>query len=145
MTYKRNIQYLIDLCKANGVELILSTYCHFLYEKIKNETLHLTFHSIVNKENEIIRGLAKKNNLILIDNSILVPADEEYFVDSIHFTPRGMKLLARNIADVILKTKITCLKCNHLGYSPLVNLNSVLNESTAAYNSLFLWHTHQDK
>ena len=105
MTYKRNIQYLIDLCKANGVELILSTYCHFLYEKIKNETLHLTFHSIVNKENEIIRGLAKKNNLILIDNSILVPADEEYFVDSIHFTPMGMKLLARNIADVILKNQ----------------------------------------
>ena len=104
MTYKRNIQYLIDLCNANGVELILSTYCHFLYEKIKNENLHLTFHSIVNKENEIIRGLAKKNNLILIDNSILVPADEEYFVDSIHFL-KGMKLLAKNIADVILKNQ----------------------------------------
>ena len=59
----------------------------------------------MNKENEIIRGLAKKNNLILIDNSILVPADEEYFVDSIHFTPMGMKLLARNIADVILKNQ----------------------------------------
>jgi len=28
----------------------------------------------------------------------LIPSEEKYFLDSLHFTPEGMKLLAKNIA-----------------------------------------------
>lgn len=94
--YKRNLQYIIDICKARNIELILSTYCHLLYDGIKNDALHQVYRRIVSQENDIMRELAKKNNLTLVDNAALVPQEEEYFVDSIHFTPIGMQTLAAN-------------------------------------------------
>jgi lysophospholipase L1-like esterase len=100
-TYQRNLQHIIDLCRCNGIQVVLSTYCHFLYDAIKDEPLHLLYSRIVKEENEIMRRLADKNELSLVDNAALVPQDERYFVDSIHFTPAGMRLIASNIADVI--------------------------------------------
>ena len=47
--------------------------------------------------------LAQSNKLKLVDNYSLVPQNEKYFVDSIHFSPEGMKLVAKNIAEVISK------------------------------------------
>lgn len=99
--YQRNLQYIIDLCRCEDVQVVLSTYCHFLHDAIKDEPLHMLYGSIVKKENEIMRFLAEKNGLKLVDNAALVPHDERYFVDSIHFTPAGMQLIASNIADVI--------------------------------------------
>lgn len=99
--YQRNLQHIIDLCRCNGIQVVLSTYCHFLHDAIKDEPLHLLYGRIVKKENEIMRRLADKNELKLVDNAVLVPHDERYFVDSVHFTPEGMRMIAGNIAEVI--------------------------------------------
>ncbi len=99
--YQRNLQHIIDLCCRNGIQVILSTYCHFLHDAIKDEPLHMLYARIVKEENEIMRHLADKNKLKLVDNAVLVPHDERYFVDSVHFTPAGMRLIASNIADII--------------------------------------------
>lgn len=99
--YQRNLQHIIDLCRCNGIQVVLSTYCHFLHDAIKDEPLHMLHGNIVKKENEIMRHLSVKNQLKLVDNAIMVPQDERYFVDSVHFTPEGMRMIARNIADVI--------------------------------------------
>lgn len=100
-TYQRNLQHIIDLCRSNGIQVILSTYCHFLHDAIKNDPLHLLYGRIVKEENEVVRHLADKNELKLVDNAVMVPQDERYFVDSVHFTPEGMRLIASNIAAVI--------------------------------------------
>jgi len=86
---------------SNGIQVVLSTYCHFLHDAIKDDPLHQLYRRIVNEENKIMRHLADKNELKLVDNAALVPHDERYFVDSIHFTPEGMRLIASNIADAI--------------------------------------------
>ena len=99
--YQRNLQHIIDLCRCNSIQVILSTYCHFLHDAIKDEPLHLLYGRIVKEENEVMRRLADKNELKLVDNAVLVPHDERYFVDSVHFTPEGMRLIASNIAAVI--------------------------------------------
>lgn len=57
-----------------------------------------------------MRELANKNNLTLVDNAALVPQDEEFFVDSIHFTPEGMRLIANNIAYAVEKAIPASLK-----------------------------------
>jgi len=101
LTYERNLQHIIDLCRSRGIRVVLSTYCHFLYDAIRQEPLHLVYSGIVKRENDIMRGLAERNGLILVDNAALVPQEEKYFVDSIHFTPEGMKLIAANIASGI--------------------------------------------
>lgn len=108
-TYQRNLQHIIDLCRSNGIQVVLSTYCHFLHDAIKDEPLHQLYGRIVKEENAIMRHLAEKNELKLVDNAVLVPHDESYFVDSVHFTPKGMRLIASNIAEVIRELPL-CVK-----------------------------------
>lgn len=100
-TYRRNLQHIIDICRSNRIKVILSTYCHYLYDEIKTEPLHILYAKIVKEENNVMRDLALMNNITLVDNAKLIPQDERYFVDSIHFTPEGMEKIAENIADAI--------------------------------------------
>jgi lysophospholipase L1-like esterase len=102
-TYQRNLQHIIDICRCNNIQVVLSTYCHYLYDAIKDEPLHQLYSQLIKQENEIVRDLAVKNNLRIIDNALMVPSEDKYFVDSIHFTPEGMRLIAVNIAEVIMK------------------------------------------
>jgi len=59
------------------------------------------YDKIVKEENKIINKLAKKYNLKLVDNASLIPNKNLYFLDSMHFTPEGMQLLAKNISEKI--------------------------------------------
>ncbi len=99
--YKRNIQAFIDVCKRNEIQLILSTFCFYLHEEASNSKTHLRYQEIVNMENEIMKELAEKNKLKLVDNASLIPKEEQFFVDTIHFTPEGMNRLANNFANAI--------------------------------------------
>ena len=54
-------------------------------------------------ENNIIRDLANKNNLILVDNEKLIEKNDENFVDTIHFSHIGMEKIAQNFANQIKK------------------------------------------
>jgi lysophospholipase L1-like esterase len=99
--YRRNIQSIIDLAKSRDIEVVLGTYCHFLYAEIKHDSLHLRYHEIVGRENQIMLELAEANELLLVDNASDLPPDEEFFVDSIHFNPSGMAWLAGNFAGAI--------------------------------------------
>ena len=101
LAYKRNLQSIIDIAKSNNTRVILSTYCHFLYDDIRGDELHELYRDIVQQENDIMRQLAKDNDLALVDNANMVPQEEKYFVDSIHFSPEGMKLIAKNIYQAV--------------------------------------------
>lgn len=94
--FERNIQTIISLCKSQKIDLMLSTYCYFLHPKIKNKLNYIKIKKIVEYENKIIKKLAKKNNIKLIDNAKLIKKNDLNFLDSQHFTPEGMKKIARN-------------------------------------------------
>ena len=53
------------------------------------------------EENKIVKELSKKNNLKLVDCFSLIPKEDSNFVDSCHFTPKGMNLLAKSISEAI--------------------------------------------
>jgi len=99
--YRRNIEYLIEVCKKRNIEVVLSTYAHFLHNDIRDSKLHRKLREIIFKENEIMRDLSRLHKLTIVDNANLIPSEEKYFLDSLHFTPEGMKLLAKNIAKNI--------------------------------------------
>ena len=103
-TYSRNIEHLIKVCKTSNMSVILSTYANYLYDEIGNSKIHKKYREGILIENEQIKILAQKYNLDLVDSFNIIPQNEEYFVDSIHFTPEGMKLLARNIGKKIEKS-----------------------------------------
>ena len=100
-TFERNLQSIIDLCKSNKIKVILSTFCFYLHDQVKDNPLHLKLKEIVQMENKIIKDLAIKNNLILVDNEKLVEKNDENFVDTVHFSHIGMKKIANNFANQI--------------------------------------------
>ena len=91
------------MCKAKNIKIILSTYCYYLYENVKTNNLFLKYDEINTKENDIIRELAEINNVEMVDNYNLIPKQDKYFVDSIHFSHEGMELLAEKFARKILE------------------------------------------
>ncbi len=102
--FKRNIKSIIHLCKNNGTKVIISTFCFYLHDKIKNDELHIKYQGIVDKENSIIRAIAKEEEILLVDNEKLIPKDDKFFVDSIHFSIKGMEFLSKNFFNSIKKS-----------------------------------------
>jgi lysophospholipase L1-like esterase len=100
-TFERNIENLIHVCKGRNIQLILSTYCYHLYDAIKDSPIHIKFCDTVQKENQIIRTLASKYSLPLVENQALVPPDDRHFLDEVHPTELGMEAMAKNFYNTI--------------------------------------------
>ncbi len=98
-TYRRNIQHIIDISLRKKIKVVLCTFCMYLYPRIKDNPLQNLYKKIVSEENEILKELASQNDLTLIDTASLIEKSDENFVDAVHFTPKGMRLLAQHIAD----------------------------------------------
>lgn len=99
--FERNIENLIHICKGRNIQLVLSTYCYNLYDAIKDSPIHIKFRDTVQKENQIIRHLASKYSLPLVENQTLVSHDERHFIDEVHPTELGMEAMARNFYKTI--------------------------------------------
>ena len=100
-SYKRNIQNLITTCKARKIKIILCSFCFYLHRFVKDEKLHNIYKEIVDKENTIIKELANLNNVEYIDINKLIDKNDKNFVDTIHFTPDGMKKFAFEVSKFI--------------------------------------------
>ena len=81
----------------------MSSFCHYLYSDVKNNNLHKKFNELVKKENEILKYLAKKNDIEFVDNDNLIEKNENLFVDTIHFSKEGMSTLAENFFKKIIQ------------------------------------------
>ena len=100
-TYERNIEHIIKVCKKSNIQVVLSTFAHYMYDNIKKDDLHIKYNEGVSKENKRITKLAAKYSLPLIDINNKIDYKDENFVDSIHFSPLGMKFIAGEIGLVI--------------------------------------------
>tara|TARA_A100001015_G_C14990776_1_gene713830 strand:- start:418 stop:1638 length:1221 start_codon:yes stop_codon:yes gene_type:complete len=100
-TYERNLQYIVDVCKAKNIQVILSTFCCYLHDEVKNEPLHRLYYKIIDEENIVMKKIAKTNNVKLVDNASIIPKESKYFVDTVHFTHEGMMELANNFSKEI--------------------------------------------
>lgn len=101
-TYQRNIEHLINICKSNHIQLICSTFCYYLYEEVRDSPIHQKYYSGVLEENSAIKELCRKHDIPLVDSFNLMPWEEKYFVDTIHFSPEGMTKLAENISEPVI-------------------------------------------
>ena len=100
-TYRRNLQNIITICKSNKIQIILCSFCFHLHESVKNKKIHKIFKDIVIKENTILKELAEDNQIDFVDTYNLIPKTDKNFVDTVHFTHLGMKLLAAEISKKI--------------------------------------------
>jgi len=102
--FRRNLETLIYVCKGKRIQLVLSTYCYYLHDKIKDSAIHLKFYNILQKENEITRQLAFIHSLPLIEMQKLVPHNEDNFVDEVHPSEKGMEIFAESFYSTIKNT-----------------------------------------
>jgi lysophospholipase L1-like esterase len=98
---QRNVEHLIHLCQANRIHIILSTYAYYLHEKAREDPRALKYREGVQIENEMIRALAARHHLPLVEIASAIPDDDAYFMDTVHFTPLGMQFLAERFAGRI--------------------------------------------
>jgi lysophospholipase L1-like esterase len=99
--YERNIQNIIHIAKKNNSKVIVCTFAVFLYDQLKKDPLHILYKKIVDKENQIIKNLSKKNKIQLADCDLLIPRNKKYFLDSIHLSKEGMEYLAKLVEPLI--------------------------------------------
>jgi len=100
--YRRNIEHLINICKSNGIEVILGSVCNRIYESIKNDAKRMKYREGMMKINEIVESLAEKHGIAFVDNFRKMPDNEKYYLDDVHFTPLGMRELAKNFSEPII-------------------------------------------
>jgi lysophospholipase L1-like esterase len=101
-TERRNIEHLIHLCQANRIHIVLSTFAYHIYPAVANDRQTLKYYNGVQEENTVLRDLATHHNAPLVDIAGLIPDDDAYFVDSVHFTPLGMQFLAEQFGKCIV-------------------------------------------
>lgn len=107
-TERRNIEHLVHLCRANQIQVILSTFAYHVYSQVTQDRLVLKYRDGVQMENAMLRNLARQHSLPLVDIASLIPDDDAYFVDTVHFTPQGMQFLADQFAGrvaEVIKTR----------------------------------------
>ena len=84
-----------DIPKFDIISYCLKNKKHVLVEK------PLLLNKL--KEIKVLEKLAIKNNVIFVDSALQMPLKKDLFVDSVHFSPNGMKHLAKIISEKILE------------------------------------------
>ena len=102
-TLARNLEHIVHICNGNSIKVILSTFAHYMFDEVSKSEVHIKYSEGLKLENEAITLLAKKLKIPFVDNSASIPHEEKYFVDTIHFSPLGMDLLAQNFSDKIVE------------------------------------------
>jgi lysophospholipase L1-like esterase len=118
ITLSKNIKQIIEICRSNRVEPILllqpPTLANF---KVKNQSKFIerdpvflekkeVYPQVLKKLQEIFMDIASENKIPLIDvskNFGSVKYGDQYFIDIIHPSHVGNKLVARGISDWFLK------------------------------------------
>lgn len=114
-TYKRNLESLIRILDADGVNLILGNQPN-LYKKSMNlkearyaiyprlvcqkDGKYYSLDSIrygINLFNSTTKQVAKENNIPFLDLEAAIPKSTKYFVDMVHYSEEGNLALAKSL------------------------------------------------
>lgn len=126
--FRQHIESMIGIAQAGGARVVLSSFATLLdphadysqpktvktLSKMQVEevaafmhfTPNLTFNGILdglNLYNRTLHNLAIKHQTGWVDNAKLIPHEDKYFVDRVHFDVEGAKLMAENFTPVVIK------------------------------------------
>tara|TARA_B100000073_G_C23693201_1_gene557289 strand:- start:532 stop:1545 length:1014 start_codon:yes stop_codon:yes gene_type:complete len=92
------LKNILIICKHYNIKCILSSFAY--YNTKTTESLKL--NKGVNKQNHLRKKLANEFKYPFVNQSVL-NKNKDNFVDSIHFSPKGMKSLAERFGKKILE------------------------------------------
>jgi lysophospholipase L1-like esterase len=97
---KQILKNILILCQYYDIRCILSSFVYYVYH---DDPLRRKYEAGVQQENRCLRELAEEFQTIFVDQSELIPRENAYFVDAMHFTPEGMTLLAENFGNALIE------------------------------------------
>jgi lysophospholipase L1-like esterase len=118
-TFRRNLKSFVSLAKDNGIRVLFGNQAlqpkeemfvrHVSKKPFNSEMfypLHSEFLSHHRAYNEAIRQVAGETGELFVDNDTRLGGDARYFIDHVHYTPEGVRVLARNYAEHILRAAL---------------------------------------
>ena len=81
---------------------MLSSFCYHNWNKSFESN---KIENGIDIENKLMKDLSVKFGCDFVDQNELIPKNKKHFVDSMHFTPNGMKCLVKNFSNIILSKK----------------------------------------
>jgi hypothetical protein len=92
------LRNILIVCRYYGIRTIVGSYPFYAYS---DDLRTRRMAEGVARENELLRALADEVADLLVDQAALVDPTPENFLDWVHFTPEGMRQVARNFAEAI--------------------------------------------
>jgi hypothetical protein len=112
--FKRNLSTIIGIAKNNNIDVLLATQpiypeesffnIHMEYKPYNNKVIypiHLEFLNHHSDFNEVIRTVAGEFNVYFLDLAREFPIAKENFIDFVHYSPNGVKILSRLYSNYI--------------------------------------------
>lgn len=108
------LQMVVTACKTHDILPVLMTQANRYKDNpdeliLKNMDLMLnagityeTFKKEYDTFNDIVRDIAKTNEIPLIDLAKLVPQEKEYMYDTMHYNDDGSKFVANIISEKLI-------------------------------------------
>ena len=115
--FRKNLELFVQISKIYQFTPVLMTQFNRIKE-VPDKRVKRTFHyylesihgvdykvyfSIYEKMNDVIREVARKENVKLIDLDKIIPKDKKYIYDSIHLNTVGSEYVAKIIFNEILQ------------------------------------------
>jgi lysophospholipase L1-like esterase len=114
--YAETLTKLVELCRQRGWRIVLCTCPRSFGDETAPTDQHVLAATALannpalslaglddafNRYNDAIRGVAATGGVPLVDLDLLVPKRAEYFVDAVHLSDAGHRLVANLVADEI--------------------------------------------
>lgn len=109
--FENSLNTFIAISRAWDIEPVLMTqfnrieleekYTRTIFSNSPNKISYDKFVEIYKDANNIIRKIAKENNIHLIDLDKLVPKSNKFMYDSMHLNNQGSKLVSKEIVNYL--------------------------------------------
>ena len=103
--FRRNINAIVHVAKSREIDVVLSTFVvdpvRMKDEERQRHRSYSAYRAGVAEHNEVMRDIAEKNGLVLVDVCSAFPEDSDAFYDAVHLNSRGTTIKARLFAEAI--------------------------------------------
>ena len=93
------LKNILIVCKYYGINIIISSFAYYDHEKTP---LTNKLSQGVALENKQLKLLAEEFDAVFVDAAEYIPQKDDFFVDCVHFSPKGMSMIARYFGDAIV-------------------------------------------
>jgi hypothetical protein len=96
---ERNVINMIAICKANGIDIVLSS---FISVPLSKETSSKLYQKAIEENNQIMKNLSFEYEIPFFDFKAVMPVDQKYWIErGVHVNEKGSEIKAKLFADFI--------------------------------------------